>query len=308
MYFTLAAIIAAVLLILNRNSWLDFKHGVLWDQLSVLLVRYAGGLFALAIIATLADDAVVIVPAGHRAVVYDVLQKGVRPKPLGEGLNFVMPFVQQVTLMDVRVQKDTYDATAQSKDLQTVHSKVTLNYRPDPGQTPIIYRDFGLGYADKVISPAVQEAIKQATARFTAEELVTRRDDVKRMIRDVVDHQVRFAHIKTEEIYITDFEFSRSFAESIEQKQVAEQQALKAKRDLDRIKVEAEQKIATARAEAESLKMQRDAITSQLIQLRQVEVQKLAIEKWNGQMPQVMMSDKGATPLLDLTSMRPGGH
>lgn len=306
MYFTLAAIIAAVLLMLNRNSWLDYKQGILWDRFSVLLARYAGGLFALAIIATLADDSVVIVPAGHRAVVYDVLQKGVRPNPLGEGLNFIVPFAQQITLMDVRVQKDIYDATAQSKDLQTVHSKVTLNYRPNPDLTPIIYRDFGLGYSDKVISPAVQEALKQATARFTAEELITRRDEVKRMIRDVVDHQVQFAHVKTEEIYITDFEFSRQFAESIEQKQIAEQQALKAKRDLDRIKVEAEQKIATARAEAESLKMQKDAITAQLIQLRQVEVQKLAIDKWNGQMPQVMMGEKGATPLLDLSSLKAG--
>ncbi|MBI4063769.1 MAG: prohibitin family protein [Elusimicrobia bacterium] len=303
MYFTLAIIIVTALLILKRNEWLDPKYGIIWDKFSVLLLRYGGILVILAVGATLADDSVVIVKAGQRAVVYDILRKGVRPEPLGEGFNMIIPFVQQVTHMDVRVQKDSYDATAQSKDLQTVHAKVALNYRPIPEDTPIIYQKFGLGYADKVINPAVQEALKQATARFTAEELITKRDDVKHMIRQVVEHQVAFASIKVEEIYITDFDFSRAFAESIEFKQIAEQQALKAKRDLDRIKVEAEQKIATARAEAESLKMQKEAISPMLIQLRQVEVQRTAIEKWNGQMPQVILGS-GATPLLDLSTLR----
>ncbi|MBI4667619.1 MAG: prohibitin family protein [Elusimicrobia bacterium] len=301
MYFTLAIIIIAILLILKRNDWFDAKHGVLWDSFSVLLLRYGGILLIIAIGATLADDAVVVVPAGNRAVVYDILRKGVRPEPLGEGFNFIVPFIQQVTLMDVRIQKDSYEATAQSKDLQTVHSKIALNFRPKPEETPAIYQNFGLGYSDRVISPAVQEAIKQVTARYTAEELITRRDDVKTQIRQVVEHQVQFAHIKIEELYITDFDFSTLFAQSIESKQVAEQQALKAKRDLDRIRVEAEQKIATSRAEAEALKMQREAVSQQLIELRKVEVQKLAIEKWNGQMPQVMLGS-GSTPLLDLNA------
>ncbi|MBI4370226.1 MAG: prohibitin family protein [Elusimicrobia bacterium] len=305
MYFIIAGLIVTVLLIVNRDSWFDPKHGVLFDRLSVLIFRYAGGLLLLALGATVADDSVVIVPAGHRAVVYDVLRKGVLPQPLGEGLNFIIPFAQSVTLMDVRVQKDSYDAAAQSKDLQTVHAKVALNFRPLSEETPKIYQSFGLGYSEKVISPAVQEALKQVTARFTAEELITRRDEVKRMIHEVVGHQVAFAHIKVEELYITDFEFSRQFAESIEAKQIAEQQALKAKRDLDRIRVEADQKIATARAEAESLRMQKEAITTNLIQLRQVEVQKLAIEKWDGHMPEIMMSD-GATPLLDLNAFKSG--
>ncbi len=303
MYFAIAAIIAAVLLILKKEQWLDVRHGILWNQFSVFLFRYAAILFILALAGTIADDAVVVVPAGQRGVVYDILRKGVRPVPLGEGFNFITPFVQQITLMDVRVQKDTYDATAQSKDLQTVHAKVALNFHPIPSETPAIYRDFGLGYSEKVVSPAVHEALKQVTAKFTAEELITKRDDVKRLIREVVEHQVAFAHIKVQELYITDFDFSRLFAESIESKQIAEQQALKAKRDLDRIRVEAEQKIATSRAEAEALRMQREAVSPQLIQLRQVEVQKLAVDKWNGQMPQIILGN-GSMPLLDLSSLR----
>ncbi|MEK7287452.1 MAG: SPFH domain-containing protein, partial [Elusimicrobiota bacterium] len=149
MYFAIAAIIAAVLLILKKEQWLDVRHGILWNQFSVFLFRYAAILFILALAGTIADDAVVVVPAGQRGVVYDILRKGVRPVPLGEGFNFITPFVQQITLMDVRVQKDTYDATAQSKDLQTVHAKVALNFHPIPSETPAIYRDFALGYSEK---------------------------------------------------------------------------------------------------------------------------------------------------------------
>jgi prohibitin 2 len=98
--------------------------------------------------------------------------------------------------------------------------------------------------------------------------------------------------------YITDFDFSPEFARAVEAKQIAEQQAFKARRDLDRIKIEADQKIAQARAEAESLRMQRDAITSNLIELRKIEAQKLAIEKWDGKLPSMMLGN--ATPLVDL--------
>jgi regulator of protease activity HflC (stomatin/prohibitin superfamily) len=155
------------------------------------------------------------------------------------------------------------------------------------------------------MAPAVQEAVKATTARFTAEELITHREEVKKIIQEIVDKYVAKVNIKVEELYITDFDFSRQFAEAIESKQIAEQTALKAKRDLDRIKIEAEQKIATARAEAESLRMQKEAITPQLIQLRQVDAQKLAIEKWDGHMPNVMMGG-GATPLLNLNALAPG--
>lgn len=304
MYFLVGLLVLVVVLVLRRDLWLDPDKGIYAGPLTKILLRYGGVLFILATLVTLADQSVVIVPAGFRGVIFNKIS-GVRVTPMGEGFNFIVPFIEQATLTDVRVQKDSFEASAASKDLQTIHTKVALNFHPIPESTPLLFRDFGLNYASKVIHPAVQEAVKAVAAKFTAEELITRREEVKNLIRELVSHQVTFANIKVDELYITDFEFSRLFAESIEAKQIAEQNALKAKRDLDRIRIEAEQKVATARAEAEALKMQREAVSPQLIQLRQVEVQKLAVDKWNGAMPTVMMGNNGATPLLDLGSLRP---
>ena len=99
------------------------------------------------------------------------------------------------------------------------------------------------------------------------------------------------------ELSITDFEFSPEFNHAIESKQTAEQLALKAKRDLDRIRVEAQQKIASAQAEAESLRLQRQVISPDLIKLRQIETQMKAIEKWDGKLPNVT---GGAVPFIQV--------
>lgn len=300
--FIFVAVIVTVLIVFSKRAqWWDGR-AVDPEVLSRIVVRTGGGLLALAVLVGVVAGSVVIVPPGHRGVIFNRVS-GIKQVALNEGLNFVIPVLEQAVLMDVRVQKDAYDATAASKDMQTVHTKVALNYRPVPEAVPKLYSEVGWGYSDRVIAPAVQEAVKATTARFTAEELITHREDVKKIIQELVEKYVSKVNIRVEELYITDFDFSRQFAEAIESKQIAEQTALKAKRDLDRIKIEAEQKIASARAEAESLKMQREAITPGLIQLRQVETQKLAIDKWDGRMPTVMMGQGGATPLLDLGAL-----
>lgn len=302
MAYVVLAVVATVLVALaSRDRWWHPKEGVEPGTLAGILLRFGGFFLLLGVAALIATRSLVVVPAGHRGVVFNTMT-GIRPQPLGEGFNFVLPVLEQATLMDVRVQKDSYDASAASKDLQIVHTRVALNFHPVPEMVPRIFQSVGMGYSDKLIHPAVQEAVKATTARFTAEELITRREDVKMLIRELVDKQVSGFNIKADELYITDFEFSKQFAEAIEAKQIAEQTALKAKRDLDRIKIEAEQTIASARAEAESLRMQKEAITPQLIQLRQVETQKLAIEKWDGRMPGVILGG-GGTPLLDLGSL-----
>jgi regulator of protease activity HflC (stomatin/prohibitin superfamily) len=303
-FLFLAVVVTALVVLSKRSQWFDGRT-VDAEALTGIVTRVGGSLLILALIIGVAAGSVVIVPPGHRGVIFNRVS-GIKQVALNEGLNFVMPVLEQAILMDVRVQKDTYDATAASKDLQTVHTKVAMNFRPVPEMVPKLYSEVGWDYSDRVIAPAVQEAVKATTARFTAEELITHREDVKKIIQELVEKYVTKVNIRIEELYITDFDFSRQFSEAIEAKQIAEQTALKAKRDLDRVKIEADQKIATARAEAESLKMQREAITPGLIQLRQVETQKLAIEKWDGRMPSVMLGSGGATPLLNLQSLTPG--
>ena len=300
-FILLALIVTALVVFSKRSQWWDGRS-VDPEALTSVVTRTGGGLLALALLAGVVAGSIVIVPPGHRGVVFNRVS-GIKQMALGEGLNFVVPVLEQAIIIDVRVQKDTYDATAASKDMQTVHTKVAMNFRPVPEMVPKLYSEVGWDYSDRVIAPAVQEAVKATTARFTAEELITHREDVKKIIQELVEKYVSKVNIRIEELYITDFDFSRQFAEAIESKQIAEQTALKAKRDLDRIKIEAEQKIASARAEAESLRMQKDAITPQLIQLRQVEMQRMAIEKWDGRMPNVMMGQGGSTPLLDLNAL-----
>lgn len=301
--FIFLAVVATMLIVLSRRSqWYDGRE-VDAEALTRVVSRVGVGLLSLAVLAGVIAGSVVIVPPGHRGVIFNRVS-GVKPAALGEGLGFIVPVLEQAILMNVRVQKDSYDATAASKDLQTVHTKVALNYRPVPEAVPRLFSEVGMGYSDRVIAPAVQEAVKATTARFTAEELITHREDVKKIIQELVERYVSKVNIRVEELYITDFDFSRQFSEAIESKQIAEQTALKAKRDLDRIKIEADQKIASARAEAESLRMQKEAITPQLIQLRQVEMQRLAIEKWDGRMPVTMLGG-GATPLLNLNALSP---
>ncbi len=302
-FLFVAILITGLVVLSKRSEWWDGR-AVNSQVLSGIIVKLGGTAVVLAVAAGIVAGSVVIVPPGHRGVIFNRVS-GIKPVALNEGLNFVMPVLETAIVMDVRVQKDSYDATAASKDLQTVHTKVALNYRPVPEMTPKLYSEVGWDYSDRVIAPAVQEAVKATTARFTAEELITHREEVKKIIQEAVEKYVSKVNIRVEELYITDFDFSRQFAEAIESKQIAEQTALKAKRDLDRIKIEADQKIATARAEAESLRMQKEAITPQLIQLRQVDAQKLAIEKWDGRMPTVMMGG-GSTPLLDLSSLTRG--
>ena len=156
-----------------------------------------------------------------------------------------------------------------------------------------VYQDVGLAYEARIIAPAVQESLKAVTAQFTAEELITKRDEVSARIKESLTARLGRRSIIVDEFSITDLDFSEVFAASIEAKQVAEQQALKARQDLERIKIEAEQKLEAAKAEAEAQRIQRETITAELIQLR-------AIEKWDGTLPQVT---GGAMPFIDVNAL-----
>lgn len=301
MWFVLAVVFTAVMVLINRSQWNPAFNRLDFSVLGRLIVRYFLLAFFIAAGLTMLTNAVVIVPAGHRGVIFDRI-KGLRPGQLNEGMNFVTPFIQEATLLDVRVQKVEFAASAASKDLQSVQTKVALNFSPIAERTPDIFKEYGLGYMEKVVHPAVQEAVKAATARYTAEELVTKREDVKKEIHTLLSQHMEPAHLRLMETYITDFDFSAEFAHAIEAKQIAEQGALKARRDLDRIKIEAEQKVAQARAEADGLRLQREAITPQLLELRRIEAQKAAIDKWNGVLPATMMGE--AVPFIQMGDAR----
>jgi regulator of protease activity HflC (stomatin/prohibitin superfamily) len=232
--------------------------------------------------------------AGERGVVLNF--GAVKKNVLGEGLHFRIPIMQEIVPMDVKVQKSLTNAAASSSDLQEVSSEVALNYHIIPDKSNIVYQSIGIHFKERIIDPAVQEVVKAVTARYTAEELITKRPAVSEAMRATLTERLMTHNIAVDAFSIVGFSFSKIFMEAIESKQTAEQLALKAKRDLERIKIEAEQKVTAAKAEAESLRLQRANISSDLIELRKVEANLKAIDKWNGILPQV--TGGGAVPFI----------
>lgn len=204
----------------------------------------------------------------------------------GEGVHFKFPIIEGNKNVEVRVQKKEVDATAASKDLQTVSSRVALNFAVDSEKVVDIYRQVGDDYDDRIVSPAIQEAVKSVTARYTAEELITKRAMVSDAILTEIKDRIGNYGLLATDFNIVDFDFSSSFNAAIEAKVTAEQSALAAKNKLEQVKYEAQQQIEAAKGKAEALQIEGDAITSnpQVVQLR-------AIEKWNGILPNYMAGD-----------------
>ena len=245
----------------------------------------------------LVGSSAVIVGAGQRGV---LLRFGaVTGTSFDEGLHFKIPFVDQVVMMSTQIQKYTAPATSSSKDLQVVTTEVTLNYQLVAGEVGEIYRTMRQDYENRVMQPFIQEAVKSTTANYDAEELITQRPAVRSALEDEMRDRLTARGIGVVQLSITDFQFSSAFQAAIEAKVTAVQQALEAQNALERVQFEAQQQITLAEAEARGLELQKAQITPDLIQLRQLEVQRIAVEKWNGVMPSVVTSG-GPVPMLDV--------
>jgi regulator of protease activity HflC (stomatin/prohibitin superfamily) len=239
----------------------------------------------------------VVVAAGERGV---LLRFGaVTGAIFEEGLHFKIPFADQVVRMSTQIQKYTAPATSSSKDLQVVTTEVTLNYQLMAGEVGEVYRTLRQDYENRVIQPFIQEAVKSTTANYNAEELITQRPAVRTALQNEMSERLALRGIDVVQLSITDFQFSEAFQQAIEAKVTAVQQALEAENALRRVEFEAQQSITQATAEAKGLELQKAQITPDLIRLRQIEVQRTAVEKWNGVMPNVVTSG-GPVPMLDV--------
>lgn len=242
-----------------------------------------------------------IVSAGERVVL--VTLGSPDPIPRTEGLHFKVPIIQKAVHMDVKTQKYEADASAASADLQTVSTKIAVNYHVSPEATTKLYQEIGLDYQARILQPAVQEAVKAATAQFTAEELITKRTLVKDQIVLSLQNRLSERSITVEDVSITDFDFSDSFNSAIEAKVTAEQNALAAKNKLAQVEYEAQQRITQAKAEAEAIKIQAEAIQAQGGK-EYVDLQ--AINKWNGILPQ--FTGSGGIPFINFNSNNGGNN
>lgn len=207
-------------------------------------------------------------------------------------MHWVTPIAEQVADVNVRTVKIEKATLAYSKDIQTVETKIALNYHVNPDKVAILYQEVKNDYENVIINPGVEEAVKSATAKFTAQELIEQRPLVKEEIKATLLARLEKYFI-VDDFSITDFSFSDSFEAAIEAKQVAQQDALKAENELRRIEVEAKQTIEKAKAEAESIRIQGEALkqNQDLVSLK-------AVERWDGKLPAYMLGD--SVPFLNL--------
>ncbi len=257
---------------------------------AIKVVKWVAAVFIVLIIITWLNPFVTIGP-GERGVVTRL--GAVQDRIMGEGLHFRVPVIEKVMTIDVKTHKIEVVAPSYSKDLQNVDTKIALNYHLDPQSVHRLIQKIGIDYEVRIISPAIQESVKAATAKFTAAELVSERSKVKEDIKSILVSRLHPNFIEVDDFSIVDFTFAESFERAIDEKQVAEQNALKAQNDLRRIQVEAEQRIAQATAEAEAIRIQSEALKQNqgLIQLE-------AVKKWNGALPGIMLGN--TMPFMDM--------
>jgi regulator of protease activity HflC (stomatin/prohibitin superfamily) len=201
---------------------------------------------------------------------------------LDEGLYFQIPFVDRVVTMSVQIEKNEASADAASKDLQSVSTTVAVNYHLDPTRVDSVYQEFRNEYQSRIIDPSIQEAVKSAIALYTAEELITKRTDVREAIKAKVQEKIEPNGIILDELNIVNFSFSKSFNVAIEKKVTAEQEAFAAQNKLEQVKFEAQQQIEEAKGKAEAIRIEAEALKKSpaVLQLR-------ALEKWDGVLPKV---------------------
>lgn len=236
------------------------------------------------------------VKAGHSGVVttFGKVSEGV----LSEGLHFKIPFIQNIILIDNRVQKAEASCSSASKDLQTVSSTIAVNYKVLNSYSASVYKNIGMDYETVIITPAIQECVKAVTAKFTAEELITNRQNVGDQMMDLLKNKIGEYGIDIQIFNITAFDFTDEYNAAIEAKQTAQQNALKAEQDLQRIKVEAQQTIEKAQAEAEAYRLKSEQITPEILISNY-------IEKWDGKLPTVASGD-GGSMMIDISELMKG--
>jgi len=233
-----------------------------------------------------------VVPAGHMGVV--TLFGKVDPVPLKPGLSVVVP-LSRVHHINVQILKHDSKGDAASKDLQSVHTTITANFNVLASESAKLYSEIGMNYEDKLFDGAVQETFKAITANYTAEELIKKREQVTGEITQLFKEKITSlsgGSIKIDAVFIKNFQFGNAFNKAIEEKQVAEQTALKASRDLERIKIEADQARATAQGKADATIMEAKA-TAEAFRLKSQQITEnmirmAAIEHWDGKLPTYM--------------------
>lgn len=229
---------------------------------------------------------------------------------LYEGLHFVNPITTRVEMVNLKVQKNQLDAGSATADLQDVRATVAINYSVDPEKAPELLQTVGQLYYETVMAPAILEVFKAQSANYTAENLIKQRSQVSEAMVKSLQEKLRQRGINVVAFSIVEFQFSQAFNTAVEQKTVAEQEALRTQRELERTKYEAEKvvakaqgeadaKLALAKAEAEAMRIKTQAITTPILILE-------VIQKWDGKLPATILGNvpQPVFPIQDIQKMK----
>ncbi|MCM1544422.1 MAG: prohibitin family protein [Ruminococcus sp.] len=257
---------------------------------------------AVIIAAVILASSLTIVPAGKTGVVLTMGK--VSSRIMTEGLNLKAPFVQNVKIINNKIQVIEIEANAVSKDLQTVSSSIAVNYRIGFESSASIYKNIGQDYETIILLPAVKESVKAVTAKYTAEQLITKRNQVGDEIKDALEGKVNEYGVVIEKFNIVNFDFSSEFNAAIEAKQVAEQNLIKTQTEQQQeiviAEAEAKKKVIAANAEAEATEKKAKAqakandVLTKSISDKLIEYEK--IQKWNGELPKAT----GGNAIIDI--------
>jgi prohibitin 1 len=242
-----------------------------------------------------------IVSPGERGV----LVRAGKPsgQALSEGFHFKAPIIDTIKTISVRVQKSEASSEAGTVDLQRVTATLALNWNINPEKVTEMYSKIGDEHdiLERIIKPAVSETLKSAVAKMTAEEVLTKRLELKNNIdRVLVERLVKY-NITVQDISLVDLDFTKEFNHAVEQKQIAEQEAQQAKyhtqkaeqdakASVNKARGEAESTLVKAKAEAESKNLLKQTLTKDIIQLEY-------LKRWNGQLPSIMTGNGGGMML-----------
>lgn len=238
------------------------------------------------------------VPAGHVGV---RTKWGKVTRETGEGLNWYFPIGNAIEVIDCRTQKAERSTSAASKDLQTVTTTIAVNYHIDSDKAKELFSDVGYSkikvsddhetweeysYITKIIDPRIDEILKSVTAKYTASQLITDRQRVKQEVEIKLTEGLKDYDIVVEPggVSITNFDFSPEFNKSIEEKQVAEQTAQKAKYELQQAEIQKQIDITQAEGKAQANRIQAQSLPKPILEQKW-------IDKWDGHLPQAMGSN-----------------
>jgi len=274
--------------------------GLARGQRATLAFSLAGVLtLALATLA-FAASFVVIVPPGHRGVV--TWFGKVEDRILPEGLTILVPFAESVTFVDVRVQPHPFrEIEAASREYQSVRLTGMMNFRVNSTRVNLLYQQVGLDFADKVIDPAFNDIIKEITPHYSINEVLPKRDEIRRSAKERLQQVLAPYYIEVLDIYISDISFSEEYSRAIEEKQVAQQQVEREQQVLAQRRIQAEQLVAQAKGEAEArvTRAEGEARANTILRasLSPEVIQYLAIQAWDGRVP--LVAGAGA-PLITI--------